>query len=355
MADKDDEPQLPDEPDDEADGEQSDNEEKTNASWQPHSIFEGFARQYNYLFMNLNSSLIRNLTAGFTPPNIGSWFPRIAAADFLPRLPMPTLGIDPAALNIGKGLADIVQTQYLSSLAPFTEFLEQQHKQWDSLFESFRKLAEQFFPPNWKEVDYPDLDTIEAILVDEGIPLAWVPRQDILQALLDAPDAQTRRRIISRRWKRIVSDCEAVLNEVSHPDLQCHRPFAMEIVSTLRDGHASAAQALAANLIDSILRRNFDQDDMKSVTKNKKGGKRFDLNTYRARVAFTLAPVWSAYAEYWQSQGDSIPQTFGRHPSAHAVSRRQYSRINAVIALMLVASVLGLLDWELIRTDTSDQ
>jgi hypothetical protein len=40
---------------------------------------------------------------------------------------------------------------------------------------------------------------------------------------------------------------------------------------------------------------------------------------------------------------------FGRHPSVHGVSRAQYSRINAVISLMLVTSVLKFFNVELSR------
>jgi hypothetical protein len=259
------------------------------------------------------------------------------------------LGIEIPALNIGKDLADVFQRQYLDRFALFTELLEQQHKQWDSLFESLHKLTERILPPNWKEVDHPDYDAIETILVDEGVPLAWVPRAEILQVLFDAPDAQARRKIIGRRWRQVVTDCESVLNEVSHPALRCHRPFATDVVNALRGGHVSSAQALAANLLDSILRRNFDKGDFKDVTTNKKGGNRFDIDSYQIKAAFTLGPVWRAYAEYWQSQGDPIPRRFGRHPSAHAVSRTQYSRINAVIALMIVTSLLRLLESQLAR------
>jgi hypothetical protein len=187
------------------------------------------------------------------------------------------------------------------------------------------------------------------MLLDEGIPLAWVPDPKTLQALFDAPNAAKRRQIIGRRWRHIVSACEDALNEVDHPDLRCHQPFAADIVRALRDGHVSAAQALAANLLDSILRSNFEKDVFKIVTTNNKSGTRFDLDDYQARAAFTLAPIWRAYAEYWESQGDPIPRAFGRHPSAHAVSRTQYSRVNAVLALMLMTSLLKLLDRELGR------
>jgi hypothetical protein len=258
---------------------------------------------------------------------------------------MSTLHINPALLNLGKSLAGIVQMQQ-TTLGPFLAALEQQRKQWDSLFETVRRISKWLYPENWEGVDRPTTDVIELIVVDEGIPLAWVPGTDTLQAILGAPTATRRRQIIGKRWKHIASDCEAVLGEIEHKNLQCHLPYAMEIACALREGHTAAAQALAANLLDSILRRNFEQNQRKEVTTNKKGGKRYDFEAHHIRSAFTLPAVWRAYAEYWQHQGDPIPRTFGRHPSAHAVSRTQYSRVNAVIALMLVTSLLMLLDWE---------
>jgi hypothetical protein len=347
MADKDDNPQLPDDGlDDEAGSGASGSRD---ASWLSSEFLAGISKRHQQLFGELQSSAISNLMAGLTPLTIPSILPQIKDINLLPQLNMPMPGIDIPALNIGKGLAEVIQRQYLDTVAPFAEYLAQQRQQWDSLFESLRKITEGFLPPNWKGVEHPDYDAIETILVDEGLPLAWIPRREVLQGLFDAPDAQARRKIIGRRWRTVVSDCEVVLSEVNHPALQCHRPFATDVVNALRDGHVSAAQALAANLLDSILRRNFDKDDFKDVTTNKKNGSRFDIDDYQIKAAFTLGPVWRAYAEYWQSQGDPIPRAFGRHPSAHAVSRTQYSRINAVIALMIVTSLLRLLEFELAR------
>lgn len=184
-----------------------------------------------------------------------------------------------------------------------TALLAQQHQQWDSLFEALRTLAEKFLPPNWKGVRHPDFGTIEAILLDEGIPLAWIPSQAVLQALFDAPDAAARRRIIGRRWGSVVSDCEVVLSEVSHPTLQRHQPFAVDVVQALRDGHVSAAQALAANLLDSVLRRNFDGDDLKTVTKIRRAvAASTSMST--AKGPRSRWHRFGAYAEYRENQGD---------------------------------------------------
>ncbi len=341
MIDEDNDAQQPS--DENPDDEPGDGEEYLRpvlpASWVAPSLGE----QYRELF----SSIAKSLLDGLTPPNTANWFPHIKTTDLLlPQLKLPVSALDSTLQQMSRHFVGVLGE---GVFGPLDALIAQQNRQWDSLFETLRTLAEKFLPPNWKVVKHPGFKTIEAILLDEGIPLAWIPNSDILQALFDAPDAAARRRIIGRRWHRVVSDCEVVLSGVSHPTLQRHQPFARDVVQALRAGHVSAAQALAANLLDSIIRRNFDKQSFKSVTINKKGGGRFDLDDYRAKATFTLAPIWRAYAEYWESQGDPIPRAFGRHPSAHAVSRTQYSRVNAVIGLMLVTSLLKLLDSELAR------
>lgn len=267
-----------------------------------------------------------------------AWFPSVQITNaLLPQLKLPTPVMDAVVQNFAKSWS-------ASITGPLNAFLEQHRQQWDELFAGMRKLVERLLPPNWKGVKIPDVKLLEAILLDEGIPLAWVPSQELLTAILDAPDGTARRRIIGNRWRRVVSDCEASLAEVSSQDLQRHCVFASDIVRALRDGHQAAAQALAANLLDSIIRQNVDLTLKQTVTATGNKRIRIDLDDYQMKASFTMAPIWRAYEEYWENKGDPIPHVFGRHPSAHAISRTQYSRVNAVIALMLVTSLLRLLD-----------
>ena len=296
----------------------SDDEQPT--SEKPVTPLARFASQISQDFGAISAGLAKHIAESIAPFSSISLFPRLNMTG--------ALGISETLEGFAAGL------------------FEQHRQQWADLFSSLKVMVETVLPPNWKGVRIPDFETIEMILLYEGIPLAWVPGPQILQAILDAPDATARRLIISRRWKRLVSDCEASIGEVSHPGLLDHQSYAMDVVRALRDGHTSAAQALAANLLDSVLRRQIDKDEFKVVTRNRKNEDPLDMDDYRIRAALTFAPVWRAYAEYWESGGDPIPRTFGRHPSAHAVSRTQYSRINAVIGLMLVTSLLRLVDSE---------
>jgi hypothetical protein len=68
--------------------------------------------------------------------------------------------------------------------------------------------------------------------------------------------------------------------------------------------------------------------------------KQFDADQYNFRAALSLGPVWAAHQFFFRQKRDTIPVRYGRHPSVHGVSDRQYNEANAVIATMLVTSVL---------------
>jgi hypothetical protein len=170
-----------------------------------------------------------------------------------------------------------------------------------------------------------------------------VPRARTVQAILDAPDTAARRRIVQRRWRSIITDCDQALESFERRDIQTNIRFASKAIRAFREGHPEAAQALATNLMDTLL-RNYFMADFRAITNNRANGKRIDLSDYTVRVAFVIGPIWAAYREFWSSQGDPVPRDFARHASAHAVSRAQYTQTNAMLAIMLVTSLLWLLE-----------
>ncbi|NEA21606.1 hypothetical protein [Actinomadura bangladeshensis] len=225
---------------------------------------------------------------------------------------------------------------------------------WANVAPALERLAgtiQKLFPPNWGDARPRDWDEFKHMLAHEGIPVLWVPGPEIVAAIFEAETAAARRRVISSRWKGIVRDCETVLEGVAHRQLTDECGFALDCVKALRDGHTAAAQALATNLLDSALQKGFEKDKRVKLTGNKfkQNGVTFDYDDFHFRAALTFAPVWCAHAQYWPDKGDPIPAEYGRHPSTHGVSRRQYKRVNAVIALMLVTSVIKFFDDELAR------
>jgi hypothetical protein len=258
------------------------------------------------------------------------------------KIDLPPLSLDytrlfgPSLNFENLGLKNLIDT---SSFKVFDEIYKDQRIQFEGIFDNISRILDGILPPNWRGVR--GLDQIEAILLDEGLALAWVPPADILNALLCASSKQERRRILGRRWKRVVASCRELVESVSAADVMQYRGFALNAVKMLEDGHPEGAQALAANLLDTMLRETLDGPSRQQVTNQRT---RLSIDDLPMRAAMVFGGIWGSHTEFWQSRGDSIPREFTRHGSAHAVSRRQYSRINAVVALMHVTAYIMLLD-----------
>lgn len=215
-----------------------------------------------------------------------------------------------------------------------------------SYFSAFADLQRLVLPPNLWDATLR-FDMLESLLVDEGIPVMWVPRAATVDALFEAPDDVSRRKVIARRWQGITTDCSKVLSTIETPSLIEHASFVSNAVAAMRDGHVFAAQALAANVLDTVLHQYLAEEHRKSLT-SRNETPQFKMQG-QATYAMTFAPVWSAYGQYKPKHAaprTAIPRAYGRHASAHGVSRRQYTRANATIALMLVTSVLKYIDRE---------
>lgn len=258
------------------------------------------------------------------------------------KLDLPPLTLDytrlfgPALNFENLRLKNLVDT---TSVKVFTDLYSSQRQQFDGIFEQVSRALDVVLPPNWRGVR--GLDQIDTLALDEGLALAWVPPHDVLNALIAAPSKQERRRILGRRWQRIVAACREAIETTSEDDVIEYRGFALKVIEMLVDGHPEGAQALAANLLDTMLRETLDKPSVRQVTDQRD---RLSIDDLPLRVAMVFGGIWGSHTEFWRSRGDAIPRGFSRHGSVHAVSRIQYSRINALIALMHVTSYIMLLD-----------
>lgn len=195
--------------------------------------------------------------------------------------------------------------------------------------------------PNWLDVA-ADPDAIEAqihAVLADGIPLGWVPGATVIDKLLQAVDGPARRRVISNNWRGILNDCEDVASALPSRRALFLADMIRRAIAALRDGHAEAAQALATNVLDTVISQfrvpklNLDKGAILNPDQKKK------LAAHGWRFAFSLLP---AHATMTGKYGvDHRGTAFHRNVTAHAATRRQYNRINAVIAIMLASSVLA--------------
>jgi hypothetical protein len=237
------------------------------------------------------------------------------------------------------------QPDLIKSFMPSVRLIQNlQRGQFADIIARIREAVSAVLPPNWRGEDVRIPLNLEALLLDEGLALTWIPPEPVIVKLFNATSPGERRRILGRHWRGICQACIVQLESVEDRTLKEHVHFALKAAHLLRSCSPEGAQSLSANLLDTILRERFDRTDHKTITGQKQ---RLDIEDYPLRVAIVLGGIWGSHGEFWPSNGDKIPRQFSRHASAHAVSRHQYSRINSLLALMHVVSLIKLLETDL--------
>jgi hypothetical protein len=108
-------------------------------------------------------------------------------------------------------------------------------------------VLDRWIPGNLRDVQ--QLDVVADIALEEGLPLSWVPRTEIVVSLVGATGPEHRIAILSERRLDILDDCDDVLGSIEHEwATQCS-----EAVAAMRDGYDGPAQSHASNIIDSIV------------------------------------------------------------------------------------------------------
>ncbi|MBN9141476.1 MAG: hypothetical protein J0H23_11680 [Micrococcales bacterium] len=285
---------------------------------------------------------------GFTIGHGGGFFPALG--------PTPSWLGSGAFTVPGVNILGALTNQVTSIFRPFIDqqlghisamiidpILEQQRGRWAEIFERLLPTLGAALPENWHDTNLPDLPLLERLLLDEGLALAWVPPSRILNRLLTADTAQERRRVIGQNWRTIARACIYELDHVTSRQGRQHADFIRRAAAALEDGHQEAAQALATNLLDSMVRIHFDKPST-VVGQNT----RLAIVDLPLKDALVLGGIWGAFGEFRADRGDTVPRWFTRHASVHGVSRRQYSRVNAVIVLMHCTALLRLLELEVL-------
>jgi hypothetical protein len=195
------------------------------------------------------------------------------------------------------------------------------------------EILQRWIPANLREVG--SLDAIAQLSLDEGLPLSWVPRQEIVGALLAAKGADERRAILDDRLADILDDCEAALVDTKHEwARQCRAA-----ISALRAGYDGPAQSHGANIIDSIVLRLMGRNGREYAKKRAEEGLD-DLPLQLAAESLTLRPLFRAFTTWWPTSGDVPPDHFARHATAHAIGHEGlFERRHALIAVMLATSL----------------
>ena len=172
-----------------------------------------------------------------------------------------------------------------------------------------------------------------AVALEEGIPLSWIPRTEIVIALIEADGPEERLCILTERRDDVLDDCHAGLNSITHEwSVQCR-----SAIQALRLGLDGPAQSHASNIVDSVVIALLGRDEAKERAEDDFDD---DLPLQLAAENLTLRPLLRAFTTWWPDSGTTPPDHFARHATSHAVGHvGVFAPLSALIAVMLATSV----------------
>ncbi|WP_155957161.1 hypothetical protein [Rhodococcus sp. UNC23MFCrub1.1] len=195
------------------------------------------------------------------------------------------------------------------------------------------------FPANWPK-ERPDLDLVCQIVEDEGIPLVYVPRANVVVELVDAADRDERVAILLDRTRAILDDCDEALHDTLGDEVEGQRGLLQNAVTALRDGHGDAAQALAVNVCDTLIGEHIDERHGKAKNWCGLGDLGHALWTDQLRIELGVAPVVNLLTEWNPKSGKPRPMALSRHVTIHRAHRDHYTPANAIIAVMVATGLM---------------
>lgn len=126
----------------------------------------------------------------------------------------------------------------------------------------------EWLPANWQ--DTPGIRLTEAVsVINDGIPLIWVPRAAIVADLVSAPGAAARAEILVAASAEISDDCSDALAKITRPELKPLAALAARSARALRADLPEPAQALAASVVDTCLREMASRGTILRPVSNK--------------------------------------------------------------------------------------
>ncbi len=211
------------------------------------------------------------------------------------------------------------------------------------------------YPPNW-DPDNVRLRLVRAIVGDDGIPIAWVPRGAIVTELMAANSRAERIEILNSHSADILGDCTECLDACSASELADAAAMAKRALDACGAGHYEAGQALAVVVAERIITDHLAGGPGRGSYERAKEEAEFsgDIMLAELRRTVAVAPVVRFYARWFPWDGEPPPPELSRHVSVHHADSQQYSRSNALLALMLLVSLLReFSEWKSVDSDSA--
>jgi len=258
--------------------------------------------------------------------------------------------------RLSEALAPAVESAVASVIAAWEEFAPSSLLNFELppvFLETLARLK-AYQPPNWPD-DLGDAAVAREILVEDGIPLVWVPRAAVVSELLDVPDRASRIAVLLSHRAEVAQDCRDVLAEVTIPAYAGKADLARMAVEALASGHDEAAHALAVVVTESAAARAIHKK-YDRVRKQVHVGDLDEVPLYDLRLRAALAPLHRFYTPWEEGRTPApMPEALSRHVTVHSASPAHFSEANALLAVLLATSTLrALQELEEIRAEVGD-
>jgi hypothetical protein len=206
------------------------------------------------------------------------------------------------------------------------------------------------FSPNWRDLDAGELEEATALAMERGLCTVWSPRVEFIRELISAADDEELEARLLGREHEILEDVEATLGEATHPRLVELQDCAKEAVATYRNQGPRPAQAYATVLLTNIVNVTFGLKFKNALDRwQAQEPMEVPLGEFRFRLIF-----WSF--------GRALKHTnlagpgFNRHAAVgHTTLSDQYTRANALAAILLLGAVVRELHWFFTALDEANK
>lgn len=206
------------------------------------------------------------------------------------------------------------------------------------LSETIRNFWDRHIPPNWP-ADV-ELEAVVDVVRQDELPLVWVPRSDIVAAVVEAADRPARVEVLLAHQDEVLDDCDEVLDSIEVPRRDGDLLLARQAVHALREDHHEAAQALAAAALETTLSAQITK------TSTVRGRVRVndidDVQLFQLRLRVALAPLETYFRSFEPGKApeDQYPLGPNGHITVHVASPEHLNPGNALVSVMLLVSVL---------------
>lgn len=203
-------------------------------------------------------------------------------------------------------------------------------------WEAFERRV--YVPSNWPVYYEAHLPGLIDLVGQDGIPVAFVPRWEIIKELSAANTFDERSAILLIRRMDIVDDCFDALSRVDTPRLQEFMATARSALGAGRMGWWDLMTTTAVTVAHNVVEAVRWPDNRPSLVKHHRLTPATALTDLIQRA--TTAPLVSFYTDWNEKSGEPYPTRLSRHALTHKFRQGQVSERNAIVSIMLMTSLL---------------